>query len=262
MKGCAPCCSRGFAAASTRPAARFLLRSGGVATEAAYLKEPARRRSPSGGNRCRRKFLRFFPRGFRDETYLAWERNYKWDAHRRFADVLGPSAMRGLLREGRHAEAARLAVSIEGRTHLLFSFEKMALRDAIRSDGGAVIFAEALNDFLYGRGAPDRRFERWRDAVESLPRRQTRVLTWPVVTVFGFLAQPDTHFFFKPQVTRAAARAYGEELFYRSRPDWEVYASLLAFARRVRSDLRELAPRDMIDIQSFLWVQGSDEYAE
>ena len=27
-------------------------------------------------------------------------------------------------------------------------------------------------------------------------------------------------------------------------------------------DLRDLRPRDMIDIQSFIWVQGSDEYVE
>ena len=31
---------------------------------------------------------------------------------------------------------------------------------------------------------------------------------------------------------------------------------------RVRVDQRELGPRDMIDIQSFLWVQGSGEYDE
>jgi hypothetical protein len=40
------------------------------------------------------------------------------------------------------------------------------------------------------------------------------------------------------------------------------HASLLAFANRVRDDVRDLSPRDMIDIQSFLWVQGSDEYEE
>jgi hypothetical protein len=235
-----------------------------VATEAVERGGPAggRRVSAVGAHRCRKKFLRFFPRGFRDETYVAWERGYKWNAHRRFAEALGRSEFRALLRRGRHEEAARQAVAIEGRTHLLFSFEKMALRDAIRSRAGAVVFAEALYDFLYGRGGPAGRFERWRDAVESLPRRQTRVLTWPVVTVFGFLAQPETHFFFKPNVTRAAARAYGAELLYRSRPDWEVYSGVLAFAQRVRRDLRDLGPRDMIDIQSFLWVQGSDEYAE
>ena len=30
--------------------------------------------------------------------------------------------------------------------------------------------------------------------------------------------------------------------------------------RTVSRDLRDLRPRDQIDIQSFIWVQGSDEY--
>lgn len=67
------------------------------------------------------------------------------------------------------------AVAIESRTNLLFSFEKMALRDAVRSPAGARV---------------------------------------------------------------------------------------LAFARRVRRDLSNLRPRDMIDLQSFIWVQGSDEYQD
>ena len=33
-------------------------------------------------------------------------------------------------------------------------------------------------------------------------------------------------------------------------------------AETVRRDLRDLKPRDMIDLQSFIWVQGSDEYEE
>jgi hypothetical protein len=36
--------------------------------------------------------------------------------------------------------------------------------------------------------------------------------------------------------------------------------ALLEFARAVRGEIRDLKPRDMIDIQSFIWVQGSDEY--
>jgi hypothetical protein len=35
-----------------------------------------------------------------------------------------------------------------------------------------------------------------------------------------------------------------------------------ALADRVARDLRDLRPRDGIDVQSFLWVLGSDEYAE
>jgi hypothetical protein len=34
----------------------------------------------------------------------------------------------------------------------------------------------------------------------------------------------------------------------------------LRFAEQVRKDQRSLRPRDMIDLQSFIWVQGSDEY--
>ena len=102
----------------------------------------------------------------------------------------------------------------------------------------------------------------WPQEVVWLPRRQTRVLTWPLVTVFGFIAQPKTHFFLKPMVTRRAADEYGFDFEYRSRPNWQTYKGLLTFARTVSRDLRDLRPRDMIDIQSFLWVQGSDEYPD
>ncbi len=217
---------------------------------------------PASALRCRRKFLRFFPGGFADETYVDWERGYKWQAHERWMNALGPSPFRDLLRQRRFSDIAAHAVSIESRTNLLFSFEKMALRDAVKSAAGAEAFATGLYDFLHGRAGDERRFEQWCEVVGSLPRRQTRVLTWPVVTVFGFIAQPDRHMFLKPNVTRVAAGEYGVEFTYASRPNWMTYASLLDFAMRVRADQRDLGPKDMIDAQSFIWVQGSDEYEE
>jgi hypothetical protein len=218
----------------------------------------------AGALRSRRKFLRFFPGGFRDETYLDWERSYKWETHRRWQEALGREDFRSLLRARQFSEIAARAVRIEQRSRhsMIFSFEKMALRDAVRSHAGAQPFSEGLYELLHGNGALERRFERWVEVVAALPRRQTRVLTWPLVTVFGFIAQPQTHIFLKPNVTRAAARAYGFELRYESVPSWDTYASLLEFARRIRRDLRDLRPRDMIDLQSFIWVQGSDEYDE
>ena len=211
--------------------------------------------------RVRRKFLRVFPGGFRDETYCDWERDYKWLAHQRWRAVLSKAKFGALLRAGRHREIADHAVRIESRTNLLFSFEKLALRDAVKTPTGARTFATGLFDFLHSARRPDPDvFERWCDAVGSLPRLQTRVLTWPVVTVFGMIARPDVHLFLKPNVTKAAARAYGFEFEYRSRPSWPTYASLLAFAHRVGEDVADLAPRDMIDLQSFIWVAGSDEY--
>jgi hypothetical protein len=210
--------------------------------------------------RCRRKFLKFFPDGFKDETYIDWERDYKEDAHHRWNDMLNQDELQSLIRSGDHPEAARRAVTIESRTNLLFSFEKMAMRDAVKSRAGAKSFVEGLYEFLHGSDSLESRFNRWVDVVAGLPRKQTRVLTWPVVTVFGFIAQPKVHVFLKPMVTRRAAEAYGFDFEYKSRPNWDTYDSLLRFARTVRRDVIDLKPRDMIDIQGFIWVQGSDEY--
>lgn len=212
--------------------------------------------SSAGAIRCRRKFLRHFPGGFADETYLAWERDYKWHAHLAWNEQLSRAEHASLMRSGAFAEIARRAVRIESRTNLLFSFEKMALRDAVKSARGARLFAEGLFAFLYGRAAVEARFAAWCAAVAALPRRQTRVLTWPVVTVFPFLAAPGVHVFLKPNVTRVAAVRYGFPFRYRSAVEWPTYASLLAFAATVQRDVRDLAPRDMIDLQSFIWVRA------
>src|ERR1700730_10398790 len=86
----------------------------------------------SGALRCRRKFLRIFPGGFDDETYLAWERSYKWKAHEGLDQQLHRTEYRSLLRRKEFGEIASRAVRLESRTNLLFSFEKMAIRDAVR----------------------------------------------------------------------------------------------------------------------------------
>ncbi|MHB0968956.1 MAG: hypothetical protein ACYC7A_01985 [Thermoanaerobaculia bacterium] len=88
------------------------------------------------------------------------------------------------------------------------------------------------------------------------------MLTWPLATVFGFLAQPEEHFFLKPNVTRRAFEEYGLDFEYVSRPNGATYGELLDLVDAVRRDLSDLRPRDLIDVQSFLWVQGSDEYDE
>ena len=217
-------------------------------------------RSSENVVRCREKFLRFFPNGFEDKKYVAWERGYKWQAHEKWNAQLNRAEYQALLEKREYSEIASRAVKIESPTNLIFSFEKLALRDAVRSADGAQAFAESLYDFLHGAGARKQKFEHWFEAVGRLPKKQSRVLTHPIVTVFGFIAQPKKHIFLKPKVTQAAARAYGFDFQYRSKLSWETYASLLEFAKTIRRDLADLRARDMIDVQSFIWVMGSDEY--
>ncbi len=212
--------------------------------------------------KCRRKFLKFFPGGFQDETYLAWERDYKWATHKRWVAALGKTEFSRLLEAGEYRDIAIRAARVEqqSRHSMIFSFEKMAFRDAVRSSDGARRFARGIFDYLHGAGRAEDKFDNWIDAVALLPRKQSRVLTWPLVTVFGFIAKPRVHIFLKPTVTRLAAEAYGFDLAYKARPNWMTYRNLLDFAKQVRADIQDLGPRDMIDIQSFLWVVGSAEY--
>jgi hypothetical protein len=217
-----------------------------------------------GAARSRRKFELYYPGGFDDETYQVAERSYKERAHLEWQAELAPAAFRKLIARGEFRQIADIAVRIESRTNLLFSFEKMALRDAVKTPAGARLFATELYAFLYGHGSPQRRFNDWIEALADLPQRGSKVLTWPVATVFGFIARPERHLFFKPRVTRKAARAYGYDLAYDARPSWAGYQDLLTFAAVIRRDLDRkpgFKARDMIDLQSFIWVQGAEEYS-
>ena len=93
----------------------------------------------TGPGRCRRKFLRYFPEGFRDPLYLDWERDYKWQTHLRWEQLLARGEFLRLLEAEDYPEIATRAIRVEqkSRHSMIFSFEKMALRDAVASPAGA-----------------------------------------------------------------------------------------------------------------------------
>jgi homospermidine synthase len=214
----------------------------------------------SKSERCLKKFLRFFPGGFADPKYFSWERGYKWNAHLSWKKELGKDEYTSLLKKGDYKEIATRAVKIETKTNLLFSFEKMALRDAVRERAGAKDFAEGLYEYIHGNDSPEKRFSQFAERLSNLPVKQTRVHTWPLQTVFGFIANPKEHIFLKPRVTQRAAENYGYDFHYASKPNWETYQSLKKFAGQIRKEHPQLKPKDYIDLQSFIWVMGSDEY--
>jgi len=212
--------------------------------------------------KCIRKFLYYFPKGYQGTKYLEWERNYKWNAHIEWQEKLNKNVFRKLLDEEQYSEIAKRTLAIESRTNLLFSFEKMALRDAVKTTDSAKKFAEGLFNWLHGPGTMEKRFISYRNMMQSLPVKQTRVVTWPALTIFGFIADPEKFIYLKPTVTKIAAQKYKFPFRYSSKPNWDVYASLLEFAEQLRVDTAKFHPRDMIDLQSFIWVLGSEEYPD
>ena len=138
----------------------------------------------------------------------------------------------------------------------------MALRDAVKTTASAKLFSEGLFDYIYRSKDQQQSFEKFRDMINRLPVKQTRVLTWPLLTVFGFIAVPEQHIFLKPVVTKKAAEKYGSDFKYSSKPAWDTYQNLLEFAELIRTDTINMRPKDMIDLQSFIWVMGSEEYPD
>lgn len=208
----------------------------------------------------KKRFLRIFPDSFEDERYIEWERTYKWEAHKLWNKLLNKEVFERLMHERRYDEIANRALQIESRTNFLFSFEKMALRDGVRTGDGARIFAEGLYQLLYERGTLKNRFVQWIMSVSQLPRKKSRVLSWPVVTFFPFIAQPAKHIIMKPSAMKFAAQELGFDLDYSSTPTFTTYEKLLELAELVRAGIKDLKPRDYHDLQTFLWVIGSAEY--
>jgi hypothetical protein len=208
----------------------------------------------------KRRFLRIFPEGFDDEYYSQWERDYKWEAHKLFKESLNKEEFKRLLQERAFSTIAARALKAEGRTTFLFSFEKIALRDALRTESGARGFAEGLYNFLYVPGPLKQRFIEWIVEFSRLPRIKARVLSWPNLTIFPYLAQPSRYMILKPKAMITAARSLGFDFDYSAKPSFRTYESLMELADLTKEAISDLNPRNYHDIQTFLWVIGSAEY--
>jgi hypothetical protein len=101
---------------------------------------------------------------------------------------LGKGRLRQRLEEGDFKAIAADAMRIESRTNLLFSFEKMALRDAVAEARSAREFANGLYEFLYGESQRTENSSNgsrcWADCRAGRPefshgRRQPYSASWP-----------------------------------------------------------------------------------
>jgi len=206
------------------------------------------------------RFRQLFPEGFSGKAYWNEERGYKWVAHQESAKLLGRKALEGLLERGDYQEIANRARKVIGMVNLLASFEIMALNDGLKAGPAQERFGPALFQFLHGESSYEQRFTQFADVLSTLPQKQAPVFKWPVQTILPFLFNPTQHMFLKPQVTRQAANRHAFDLRYDAEPNWTTYRQLLRLCQLLAEDLKDLGPKDYIDIQSFIWCIGDDNY--
>jgi hypothetical protein len=212
------------------------------------------------GNRLRweslkRRFLQEFPQGFSDPKYSEAERTYKLKAHDIFQHELGIGQAKDLLSQGEIGMLVAKARSVLREVNLLDPrFEVGPFHDAMQDENAAKSFFTALIALLETAPVNAELFAKYADVICSLPAARGRVATWPVATVFPYIARPDIHMFLKPEVTQKAERSLGFDLKYKSTPNWTTYERLLRMGRTYLDRLRPLGAVDFVDVQSFIWV--------
>ncbi len=66
--------------------------------------------------------------------------------------------------------------------------------------------------------------------------------------------------FVKPTITQYSSELCGFEINYKPQLNWLTYKSILDFSNYLFSELSDLNPRDMIDVQSFMWCIAPGTY--
>lgn len=200
-------------------------------------------------------FLELFPEGFYGQKFQAHEREYKDKAHALARTLLDKDALTALIDSSGHGEVVKRASRVANATNLMFPNEKMALKDGLATPAHQKLFAEGLFGILFGANPLKERFGEFVGLLEEIEAAK-----WTTATYFPFVFHPDSHMFIKPSITQHAAELCGFEINYDPQLNWPTYRSVLEFSSYLFNELSELKPRDMIDVQSFMWCIAPGTY--
>ena len=205
------------------------------------------------------QFLGRFPRGFVDPAYLGdqttGERNYKWWCHQRFEAEFAEGNARVLLERHDVAELRRKLFAVDNRNNLLHpKWDKAPLRDGLADDDAALGYFQALLDYIEAVEPTEDKFVSLIAALSRMPQPGSEVASWPVATVFPFLAAPHRDIFLRPTQAQHAAQLMAFELNYEARPNWRTYSCWLTLAKLMLERLGPHGAKDFIDVQSFLYA--------
>ncbi len=154
-----------------------------------------------------------------------------------------------MLKENEFTGITKRSLRLCHATNLIFPNENMALRDGLRDAASKQLFCDALHQLLFGGDELQARFTQFFRVLDELKSAK-----WTTATYFPFIMFPDQcNIFLKPSNTRDAAGLSHYEINYRPQLNWLTYKCVLEFATYLRRQLSELRPRDMIDVQSFMW---------
>ncbi len=191
---------------------------------------------------------------FEGERYLKTERDYKVKLHEEAVSYFNKEDLEKLIDAKDYDELMdRLRKFFIAQSNLLSHFEHIKLKDALlESEDHQIAFFNALYDVLYSDDF-DVSFKSWISVLDELKQAK-----WTLATIFLYAIHPDKYMFVKPDTTKVAAEISNFYINYDSKPSLDTYNRVQEFSHYLRVKIKELKPKDMIDIQSFMWYMNPE----
>jgi hypothetical protein len=221
--------------------------------------------------RIRVNFPTFRAFGSGDEAVDATERRYKMELVRVFQSEL---ADRLRILPVEPAERRQIGAQIaalfkrrlsDGDAQNLVNWRYWTALTRLDGDGQSE-FAAAVAALLYGLGSIETRMDAFVPALhELLARGGDNLESWPaksriLPTFLLMLSDPQRHCIVKSEEFKRAIEALADEKQPPQPLTGEDYRWLLEFLTALRATLAErgLRPRDMVDVQTFIWIGDRD----
>lgn len=200
-------------------------------------------------------FLEQFPEGFYGKKFKEHEREHKDKAHALAQELLGKETFETLLKNNDFNAIVKCALKVANATSLIFQNEKMSLKDGLAAASAQKEFSITLYALLYGEEALEQRFMAFAKFLENIDAAK-----WTTASYFLFIVHPSRYMFVKPTIMQYSSELCGFEVNYTPQLNWLTYKSVVDFSEYLLSEISELKPRDMIDVQSFMWCIAPGNY--
>lgn len=185
-----------------------------------------------------------------DPTFVKDEIAYKRKAAEKAAELLSSAELQSLIDSEDLAELKSRVLKV-GATNLLWN--------SVPMQGDLALFHSELLDLdvfrkfrelLYGEEASEERLQSWSDYLDSRGLNNK----WTTPTYFLFLLFPQAEYFVKPSAASWLLKQAGLPTPLEAKPSGDVYGAIRQVASEALMRFQGLGAKDMIDVQSLLWV--------
>lgn len=190
--------------------------------------------------------------GFEDPRFIEDEIGYKRAAVSEAGMSLSRAELEQLYAEGRFDEFVDRLDTIGKMTNLLWLSvpREGDLGILMQPELDRPSFCSAMIDLLYGPGPSQARLERHVQYLDAHGLRNK----WVFPTYFLFVCHPDTEMLIKPRTIQWFLEFVGGPKFTDGPAVPSLYAAIKEIVHQLRDALQPYGARDMVDIQSLIWV--------